>query len=62
MNETLDARRTLVASLIDAMPEPVLVVGESVRLIAANGPARGLFPASALYVAARLQPAGGRPP
>ncbi len=44
MNETLDAAGTLVASLIEAMPEPVLVVSESVRLIAANEPARMLFP------------------
>ena len=44
MNETIDAVGGLVASLIDAMPEPVLVVDESVRLVAANAPARGLFP------------------
>jgi two-component system phosphate regulon sensor histidine kinase PhoR len=44
MNEMVDSVRGLVASLIEAMPEPVLVVDESVRLVAANGPARGLFP------------------
>jgi two-component system phosphate regulon sensor histidine kinase PhoR len=44
MDETLDATGTLVASLIDALPEPVLVVSDSVRLLAANGQARGLFP------------------
>ena len=44
MNETFDATGTLVASLIEAMPEPVLVVSKSVRLIAANGAALALFP------------------
>jgi len=44
MNETIDADSALVASLIEAMPEPVLVASESVRLIAANEPARALFP------------------
>ncbi|MDI9846888.1 ATP-binding protein [Rhodoblastus sp. 17X3] len=44
MNEIVDPVGGLVASLIEAMPEPVLVVDESVRLVAANGPARGLFP------------------
>jgi two-component system phosphate regulon sensor histidine kinase PhoR len=33
-----------ISSLIEAMPEPVLVVGDSVRLLAANAPARALFP------------------
>ncbi len=44
MNETIDAAGALVASLIEAMPEPVLVVSDSVRLVAANEPARTLFP------------------
>ena len=44
MSETIDAAGDLVASLIEAMPEPVLVVSDSVRLVAANGPARALFP------------------
>jgi two-component system phosphate regulon sensor histidine kinase PhoR len=44
MNEPFDATGALVASLIDAMPEPVLVVSNSVRLLAVNGPARALFP------------------
>ncbi len=44
MNEPFDATGTLVASLIDAMPEPVLVVSNAVRLLAVNGPARALFP------------------
>jgi two-component system, OmpR family, phosphate regulon sensor histidine kinase PhoR len=44
MNETLDATATLIAGLIDALPEPVLVVNESVRLHAANQAARTLFP------------------
>ena len=44
MYESFDATGTLVASLIDAMPEPVLVVSNSVRLLADNGPARAHFP------------------
>jgi two-component system phosphate regulon sensor histidine kinase PhoR len=44
MNETLEHAGLLIESLIDAMPEAVLVVNDSVRLIAANGPARALFP------------------
>jgi two-component system phosphate regulon sensor histidine kinase PhoR len=44
MNETIDAAGDLVASLIEAMPEPVLVVSDSVRLLAANASARALFP------------------
>jgi two-component system phosphate regulon sensor histidine kinase PhoR len=44
MTETIDAVGGFVASLIDAMPEPVLVVDESVRLVAANRPARVMFP------------------
>ncbi len=44
MNETIDAAGDLVASLIEAMPEPTLVVSASVRLVAANAPARALFP------------------
>ncbi len=44
MSETIDAAGDLVASVIEAMPEPVLVVSDSVRLLAANGPARALFP------------------
>ncbi|WP_374547855.1 histidine kinase dimerization/phospho-acceptor domain-containing protein, partial [Rhodoblastus sp.] len=44
MDEEIDPVGGLVASLIDALPEPVLVVDESVRLVAANGPARALFP------------------
>ena len=44
MNETVDPVDSLVASLIDAMPEPVLVVDAGVRLVAANGPARAMFP------------------
>jgi two-component system phosphate regulon sensor histidine kinase PhoR len=44
MSETIDAAGDLVGSLIEAMPEPVLVVSDSVRLLAANGPARALFP------------------
>ncbi|MBB4198495.1 two-component sensor histidine kinase [Rhodoblastus sphagnicola] len=35
---------TLISALIDAMPEPVLVIGDSLRLVAANAPARALFP------------------
>lgn len=34
----------LIAALIDALPEPVLVVDEGVRLVAANRAARALFP------------------
>ncbi len=44
MSETIDAAGDLVASLIEAMPEPALVVSASVRLVAANTPARALFP------------------
>ncbi|MCW2272689.1 PAS domain-containing protein [Rhodoblastus acidophilus] len=33
----------MISSLIEAMPEPVLVIGESARLVAANAPARALF-------------------
>ncbi|MCI4677607.1 two-component sensor histidine kinase [Rhodoblastus acidophilus] len=44
MNETCDSVDALVASLIEAMPEPVLVVDAAVRLVAANGPARVIFP------------------
>ena len=35
----------LVAALIEAMPEPVLVVSGDVRVIAANAPARTILPA-----------------
>ncbi|MCW2318447.1 two-component system, OmpR family, phosphate regulon sensor histidine kinase PhoR [Rhodoblastus acidophilus] len=34
----------LISALIDAMPEPVLVIAGSLRLSAANTPARALFP------------------
>ncbi|MGO9392232.1 ATP-binding protein [Rhodoblastus sp.] len=44
MNETMEVGGALLASLIEAMPEPVLVVSDTVRLVAANGPARALFP------------------
>ena len=44
MNQVTDADGALVAGLIEAMPEPVLVVSESVRLVAANEAARVLFP------------------
>jgi two-component system phosphate regulon sensor histidine kinase PhoR len=44
MNETIEVAATILASLIEAMPEPVLVVSDEVRLIAANEPARALFP------------------
>jgi len=33
-----------IPSLIEAMPEPVLVIGDTARLVAANAPARALFP------------------
>ena len=39
-----DACSTVISTLIEAMPEPVLVVSDSVRLVAANAPARALFP------------------
>ena len=60
MNETLDVAETLVASLIDAMPEPVLVVSEAVRLIARQWAGAGAVSNFAAGGAARLQPAGGR--
>ena len=44
MNETIEVAATILASLIEAMPEPVLVVSDAVRLVAANEPARALFP------------------
>ncbi len=44
MSDIFDAVATIVASLIDAMPEPVLVVDRTVRLVAANQPARAMFP------------------
>jgi two-component system phosphate regulon sensor histidine kinase PhoR len=49
MNETIEVAgaqpaSALLASLIEAMPEPVLVVSDTVRLLAANEPARALFP------------------
>ncbi len=44
MIDVKDARGELISSLIEAMPEPVLVVSDSVRLVAANAPARALFP------------------
>ncbi len=44
MNETMEVGGALLASLIEAMPEPVLVVSDTVRLVAANGPARARFP------------------
>ena len=44
MNETIEVAGALVGSLIEALPEPVLVVSETVRLLAANEPARSLFP------------------
>jgi two-component system phosphate regulon sensor histidine kinase PhoR len=34
----------LISALIDAMPEPVLVISRSMRLVAANPPAKNLFP------------------
>jgi two-component system, OmpR family, phosphate regulon sensor histidine kinase PhoR len=34
----------VIPSLIEAMPEPVMVIGDSARLVAANAPARALFP------------------
>jgi len=34
----------LISALIDAMPEPVLVISGAMRLAAANAPARALFP------------------
>ena len=44
MNEMFDPLDGLVASLIDALPEPALVVDSAVRLVAANAPARAMFP------------------
>ena len=44
MTNVSDACSTLISTLIEAMPEPVLVVSDSVRLVAANAPARALFP------------------
>jgi two-component system phosphate regulon sensor histidine kinase PhoR len=44
MTNVRDACSTLIATLIEAMPEPVLVLSDSVRLVAANAPARALFP------------------
>ncbi len=40
-----DARdRLIVAKLVDAMPEAVIVVGTADRILAVNAPARALFP------------------
>jgi two-component system phosphate regulon sensor histidine kinase PhoR len=44
MNETIEVVGALLSGLIEAMPEPVLVVSDTVRLVAANGPAQALFP------------------
>jgi two-component system phosphate regulon sensor histidine kinase PhoR len=44
MDESIEVAAAILASLIEAMPEPVLVVSDAVRLIAANEPARVLFP------------------
>jgi two-component system phosphate regulon sensor histidine kinase PhoR len=49
MQDTLtkdrDARdRLIVAKLVDAMPEAVIVVGTADRILAVNAPARALFP------------------
>ena len=60
MHEPFDATGALVASLIDAMPEPVLVVSNSVRLLAVNGPARALFPHLRLSAPLASQPARRR--
>ncbi len=44
MNVTTGAADGVIARLVEAMPEPVLVVNDEVRLVAANAPARALFP------------------
>jgi two-component system phosphate regulon sensor histidine kinase PhoR len=44
MTNVRDACATLISTLIEAMPEPVLVISDSVRLVAANAPARTIFP------------------
>jgi two-component system, OmpR family, phosphate regulon sensor histidine kinase PhoR len=44
MGDVIDSVGGLIASLIDALPEPALVVDQAVRLIGANAPARALFP------------------
>ncbi|WP_294541079.1 ATP-binding protein [uncultured Rhodoblastus sp.] len=44
MNEAIEVAGALLSGLIEAMPEPVLVVSDTVRLVAANAPAWALFP------------------
>jgi two-component system phosphate regulon sensor histidine kinase PhoR len=44
MTGPLDATQSLLASMVEALPEPVLLVSDSVRLLAANAPAKTLFP------------------
>ena len=41
----IEARRLLLAGLIDALPDPVLVVDAGTRILAANDPAREIFAA-----------------
>jgi len=44
MTDLMDDATAIVASLVEAMLEPVLIVSQQVRLLTANEPARALFP------------------